>query len=141
MGERPVPLKGQAAVTQGGGVGWGKLGDLGEDGPVGRRVPEGHVVMQSLPVQAPGYRGVAQQGLDLGGKEEETVPAPVIERLLPHPVPGQEEAAPTRVPDREGEHPSECVDTLVAHLLVEMDDNLAIGPALESVPLRLEISP
>ena len=59
----------------------------------------------------------------------------VEERLDPEPVAREEERALDGVPDREGEHADQLLGAALAHLLVEMDDDLgvALRPELMSL--------
>src|SRR5262249_4996035 len=62
-------------------------------------------------------------------------------RLLTEPIPGQEEGLRLLVPHREGEHSSELLDTLFAHLFVEVHDHFRVGGSLEPMPAGHELIP
>jgi hypothetical protein len=56
-------------------------------------------------------------------------------------VPGQKESVSVFVPDREGEHSPEVLDTILPVVLVEMKDDFDIGLGLELMPCLLKVVP
>ena len=63
----------------------------------------------------------------------------VDERLDPEAIARRDEPPAPRVPEDERDLAAEVLDERVAVLLVEMDDELAVAPGAEAVPLRLEL--
>ena len=78
-------------------------------------------------------RGVGQHGVQLGGEHDPASARRIVERLLAHPVPGQQELLSPRVPDREGEHPVEVVDTVLAVLLPRVHDRFRVRSGDEAM--------
>ena len=78
--------------------------------------------------------------LDLGAKQEQAIAVPVVEGLLAQSVPGQQQAMPGPVPDREGEHAAEGLHAFLTHILVKVEDCLGIALGGEPVPLGLQIT-
>src|SRR5690348_7744911 len=68
-----------------------------------------------------------QQRLQLG-REGECLPvAPIVERLHAEPVAREQQLATPPIPEREGEHPVQPLQTRAAPLLVRVQDDLAIA--------------
>jgi len=61
-------------------------------------------VVERLPVERSRYGRVQEERLRLRREEKEAALPPVVQRFLAEPVTGEEEHAPSAVPDREGEH-------------------------------------
>src|SRR6266540_5105408 len=65
-------------------------------------------------------------------REEKTVgEVCIVERLLSEPIPCQKQAASPTIPEREGKHPLQSVQTPRAVLGVGMEDDLDISPGQE----------
>ena len=103
-----------------------------------RREPERQVGGERLLVEVARRRRMLEDRLDLGAEEHALRQQRVVQRLDAEPIAGEEELAPARVPDREGEHPVQALDARGALLLVEVDDRLGVGRGPEAVPARLE---
>src|SRR6266851_10477138 len=69
---------------------------------------------------------VAQQRLELGGEEQQAAMIHVIKRLLAEPVTGEEQRFAAAVPQCEGEHPIEPVETSLAPFLPGVDNHLGV---------------
>ena len=64
---------------------------------------------EGIPIQPPAKGRMKPQRLQLGTEQECLSLPPVIERFLPHAIPGQEDLPGFRIPQREGEHAPEPV--------------------------------
>src|SRR5262245_825514 len=84
---------------------------------------------------------MTEERLRLRGEQEEMALMPVVERLLPQPIAREEQPAPRGVPDGEGEHASQSLDTGLAPRDVRLQDHLGVAPRAEGAPLRLERLP
>ena len=62
----------------------------------------------------------------------------VKQRLDTQAIPGDEQTTTGLVPQREGKHSAQMVYTLVAVLLVQVDDDFRVGCRVEPVPQTLE---
>ena len=101
----PVAAYGDVAVAmEGQAVAGGQLMNPLEDGSWRRHVLVGEVLVQGVKVDLSPDVGVGQQRLQLRGEDEAAGRDGVVEGLLAHPVPGQEQLLPAPVPDGEGEH-------------------------------------
>ena len=76
--------------------------------------------------------GIPEERLDFRREEQAAADRNIIKRLDPEVIPRQEKLAFTRVPDREGEHSIEVLDTIDAPLLVSMDDHLCVRSGREN---------
>jgi hypothetical protein len=117
----------------------------GDQQVAGQQFP--HVLEQGLPVQAELEVQVVLErvrvGLDLADEREEglglardvqDVPnLSVVEGLDPEPVAGGKELLLGLVPQAEGEHPAELLDTRLAPLAVGVQDDLGVRGGLESL--------
>ena len=105
-----------------------------EEGARCRHVAEVQVGGDRLGVQAPRHRGIGEQGLDLAPEHEPPARAPVVERLLAHPVAAEDEPPPALVPDGEGEHAVEAPGEIDRReLLGEMGDHLGVAARAQLV--------
>ena len=59
----------------------------------------------------------------------------IDQRLLAHPVAGQDQGVAGRVPDRQGEHPAQEREHPRPLVLVEVDEDLGVALRAERVPL------
>jgi hypothetical protein len=76
---------------------------------------------------------MGQERLHLRAEGEQAGPVVVEEWLLPRSVPGEQEAPPRAVPEREGEHAVQERDCALPSLLVEVKDDLGVTLAAEAV--------
>ena len=105
-----------------------------EDGGRRGHGPERQVVVERLRAHRALERGVLEEPFQLGGEGEPLAVLGVVERLLAHAVPGEEEAAPRGVPEGDGEHAPEASHPCGPELLVAVDDDLRVGARGEAVP-------
>jgi hypothetical protein len=93
--------------------------DLGEDRRVGDRFDQ----------------FARQNRLDLGAKQQRIARARPVQRLDAEPIAHEQKALSAHIPEREREHPAEPLHTVVAPLLVRVDDRfrVALGPVLVAV--------
>ena len=82
------------------------------------------------------HRPVRTERLQFGGKQQTSVHARVVERLLPEAVAGQHETPPRRVPEAKGKHPVEVLDDGCAPLAVRLDDDFRVGARTETMTAR-----
>ncbi len=82
-----------------------ELACLGEDRQRRRDRVESEVGGDGLGIYLAREAWLLQHRLQLGGKRQDAPGKPVVERLDPETVAGQEEAVPARVPERDREHP------------------------------------
>ena len=88
----------------------------------------GEIVRQGRVIQLRSDRLGREQRLDLRREVERSViRVHVVQRLLPHTIPGEEEFFAATVPDGEGKHPPELVDGPRALFLVQPEDGLGIA--------------
>ena len=81
-----------------------------------------------------------EQRLQLGAEEEPPiVQHRVVERLLAEPVARQEHRALRLIPEREGEHPVEVPNAILAPLLPGVDDDFGVAARAEGVAERLQL--
>ncbi len=85
-------------------TGW-EGADAREDGARRRDEPEAEVVGKRLRIRRPRHTGQPLDGRQLRGEREGVAHSAVVEGLLPHPVPGQDQLAVPSVPGGQGEHP------------------------------------
>ncbi len=87
-----------------------------------------------------GFLGQGQQRLELAGEGQAAASGVVAidQRLLAHPVAGQDERAAGRVPDRQGEHPAQQAEHPRPLVLVEVDEDLGVALRAERMPLGLQ---
>src|SRR5260370_9772344 len=67
-----------------------------------------------------------QDGFDLRAEDQLLSIPVVIERFLPEAVAGRKQALAFPVPDGEGEHPAQVLDTLIPVLFVGVNDGLGV---------------
>src|SRR2546427_5305279 len=104
-----------------------KLADALDDALCGRRRETGEKAAHGPPVHTALDLRRLQDPLHLRGEEEPSAYFGIIQRLDPQSVPSQQQSLRAVVPEREGEHPAQFLDTVLSVLLVEMDDHLRIG--------------
>jgi hypothetical protein len=91
------------------------------------------VIGQPLAIGARRDRGMREQRLDLGSAEEPVRPVVIVQRLDAEPVARGEQSAASSVPDDEREHPVQPIHAGFALLLVEVEDDFAVGVGVELV--------
>src|SRR2546422_2594122 len=113
--------------------------DAGEQrcGPGGSAV--GKIVRQRGVIQLRSDRLGREQRLDFRREvERPVIRVHVVQRLLTHTIPGEEELLAATVPDGEGEHPPELVDGPRALFLVQPEDGLGIAASAVAMAAALE---
>jgi hypothetical protein len=93
-----------------------------------REVPVRQVVGKGVEVRLAGHRRVALDGLDLGGEEETPAVLVEVERFLPAPVPGEEQAVTAGIPDGEGEHSVETANHVLTLPGEELENDFGVAP-------------
>src|SRR5262245_47867500 len=85
---------------------------------------------------------MGEEGPELGAEDEDEAigSGVIVERLLAHPVAGQQQPPAGRVPDREGEHAIELGNAIVAIDLVGVGDHLGVRARSEAMPMPLQMS-
>ena len=141
VAQRPVPMEARLPVPEHEVVGGGELPHAAECRPRTGHVPVGEVVMEGDVVRRRGDLGILEDGLRLGGEHEPVGVLVVEERLLPQPVPGQEQRALLPVPDGQGEHPAQPRETLRPVARVEGQDDLGVAPRAEPDARPLQLVP
>src|SRR3984893_12593111 len=126
-------------------AGW-ELVDPREDRMWCRHVLEAEVAVEAREAQLPRHGRMLEECPQLGAEHEGVRAGAVVEGLLAHAVPRQEEQSLPDVPDREGEHAVERRRTVFSVFLVCMHDNFRVGlrtkpvtPALELIAEGLEV--
>ena len=79
-----------------------------------------------------------QQTLQFAGKQQSVRLATIHERLLAQAVATQHKSPVPRVPDGDGEHPVEMREALETHVLVQVDDRLAVAVRAKHVSGSLQ---
>src|SRR3990172_1871191 len=100
-----------------------ELPSLCEDAERGWNRVEGEVARQRAEVDVPREVGSEDETLQLRGEQEPTRCDAVVQRLDPEPIAGEDEVAPTRVPEGDREHAPQRVDESRAVLLVEVNEH------------------
>jgi hypothetical protein len=77
----------------------------------------------------------------LGAEPQRPVAMRPVQRLLAHPVAGEQQLAATGVPEREGEEPAQALDAARAELLVEVQHDLGVAGAAEGVAAGAQLGP
>src|SRR2546430_9680905 len=102
---------------------------------------EGEEAREALETQPPRHARALKQRADLGSDREDVGARVVVEWLLADAVSRQRQSSPRRVPDGEGEHAVECAETVLAGLLVRVDDHLGVGVRPKAVAPFFEAAP
>ncbi len=101
----------------------------------------GEIAGDRVRIELAADRRVGQHGVQLGGEHDPASTRRIVERLLAHPIPGQQELLSLRVPHREGEHPVEVVDTVLPVLLPRMHDGFRVRSGDEAMAARRQLPP
>ena len=90
-------------------------------------------------VESPRDVGMGEERLRFGAEDDASARRLAIkERLLSHPVAGEDEPLPRNVPDPQGEHAVEVASEVGTMLLVQVDEALGVAFGPEDVASRLE---
>jgi hypothetical protein len=108
------------------------------------RERRGHVLERQVGVQRlHRHRGrrprIRDERAELRREHEPVGSVAVEERLLAKAVTCEQQGLPSPVPHREREHPAQQLRDALAHLLVEVRDDLGVAAAAEAVPLGLQV--
>ena len=103
----------------------------------GRHVLERQEVAQALEIWPGVGSGVLQHRLDFGAEHESAAAVGVVQRLDAQPVACQQQPLPPDVPERECEHAAQLADTIVAGVLVQVDDRFRVAVGGERVTAAL----
>ena len=103
--------------------------------------PEREEMVERAPVERARDVGELEEGPELRRKQQPAIDLGVIERLDPDPVSGQEQLSSAVVPEREGEHATQIVDTPRPVFLVQVHDRLGVARRPEPVTAGLEVGP
>ena len=117
----------------------GQLAGLGEDRQRRRDRVEGEVGGDRLGVDRTREARLLEHRLQLRGEGEPCRDEPVVERLDPEAVAGQQQPPLALVPEGDREHPPQPLDEAVAVLLVEVDQHLGVAVGREAVPAALQL--
>jgi hypothetical protein len=108
--------------------------DIPVDGPGGRDVLVGQVMVQRDGIHLAFHGGVPHQRLQLRAERQRGAVRPPVQGLFAHTVTAEQQALPLHVPDGEREHPPEPVDEVVAELLIEVHQAFGVALGGEAMP-------
>src|ERR1051326_4795643 len=129
----PIPLDRHASIVHNREVSSRKLVHAAEDRAWRWNVVEREVELEGLRIDRARAVWMREERLQFGGEEDASPRLGEVERLFTQPVACKEKRAPTTVPDREREHPVKAVHAACSELLVEVDEDLRVGPRLEDM--------
>jgi hypothetical protein len=131
------------AQDDGGGNLPHRLGiDVAENGPLAAiAIPVDEETVDRVIIRHRPNAGKRQQCLDLQGENEIAALACPVEGLDPEPVAGTEQPRLSTVPDREGIHPFEMRQAILAPFPVELEEHFRVRPRGKSVTARLKLDP
>src|SRR5204862_1902268 len=109
------------------------LPDFGVRGPWCRDLSIQEILSEGLKVGGAADARVLEQSLDFGRKYQGTAPVPVVEGLLPGPVARQDQSLGALIPERNGEHSVQLADKIRPQVLVQVNDDFAVGARPQSV--------
>jgi hypothetical protein len=113
----------------------------GEAGPRRWRIAERQVGVDTVPVGGRRHDAGLGQRPGLGGEGNAARALGEIERLHSRRVPRQHEPVRADVEERQREHAVQPLQAVEADLLVEMNDDLAVGLCAEAVTFRQQLGP
>src|SRR5438477_12838238 len=82
---------------------------------------------------------MAEGRLQLRSKYQERAICVVVQRLLTHSIPSYYERISLPIPDRKSKHPAQILDTILAILLIQMNEAFGIGSGIECVAFGEQI--
>src|SRR5579862_986501 len=92
-----------------------------------RKIAKGEKLGQAGPVELGTIAGKSQHNLDFGAEHQIVGRQAVVKRLDSEPVASDEKSFALRVPDSKGKHSAQVLHTILAVLLVKMNDGLCIA--------------
>ena len=113
-----------------------KLACFSKDRERGRNEAEGEERVECVKVDLAREAGHAKQRLQLRCERHGLFLKPVVERLDPEAIAGDDEPAVALVPERDREHPPEPADEIWAVFLVEVDEHLGIAVRRKAMTAR-----
>ena len=114
------------------------LVDILKQAQIPHGLAEGQIARYGVKVGSRDKAGKVGERLNLGSKKERAGDLREIDRLDADPVAGQQELAALLIPDCEGEHAVEVVDTIGTLLFVQMHNGVGIAACAVDVPPGLE---
>ena len=136
--EVPVGLHSHAAPLGNQVVRGGKFVNGLKDGVRAWDIAVCQIEIQCAFVHTRGNLWQLQERLDLRGKRDPVPRDPVVERLDPKTIPGNEEALAPAIPQGKRKHPLEQIQASFRALLIGMEDDLSIRPGSEGMASLLE---
>src|SRR5256885_3114393 len=82
---------------------------------------------------------MTEDGLQLRCKYQERAIRVVVQRLLTHSIPSYYERISLPIPDCKSKHPAQILDTILAILLIQMNEDFGIGGGIECVAFGEQI--
>src|SRR5262245_16096275 len=113
---------------------WRQLAHPADDRVRVGDVTAAEVARQTEHVELAADARMREDGSQLGPEDQPAAELRVVERLLAHAIPRQEEDLAPFVPQPEREHAVEMPDAVLAEILPRMDDHFGVGPGLEAMP-------
>lgn len=98
-------------------------------------------MVQGDRIQGGIHAATSQQRLNIGCEPELVTALAVVERLDPHPVPGQEQLLFSLIPDSKGKHPLQLVNTALTPGVPRLEYDLAIAIRIEVIALLFQRLP
>ena len=113
----------------------GKLADPFEQGLLAGHIQESQKSVDDLGSDLSVDRRIRQDRFDLGSEDQRRIVQAIVERLDSNPVSRQKQSLRVLIPDGEGKHSAQLLQTLGPELLVQMDDHFRVALRLENVAL------
>jgi hypothetical protein len=110
-----------------------QLADAAEDGPVGRRVQVGEVVVERSRIELPADLRIGEQALRFRPEVQPARCLAVVQRFDAGAVAGEQQGARPPIPDGDCEHPAKPLEDLFTPLLVTVHDRLGVARRGEPV--------
>ncbi len=139
----PIALDARRGIAAAPGqtMGGRQLGDRAVDGLRVRHVAVGEEILDRAVVERALEPGVDEQRLQLRAEDHLAArQLGPVERLLAQAVARQEQGLAALVPQREGEHAAEAIETSLAPLFPGVDDHLGVGMGAEAMARRGQLA-
>src|SRR5213593_3669621 len=82
------------------------------------------------------HRGMTEERLDLGAKDERLGRQRVVQRFLAQPVPGHDQSLPSAVPQGQRRHRIDLRDEFVSPVFIEVYQHLSVRASLKAMSSR-----
>src|SRR5256885_15355509 len=82
---------------------------------------------------------MTEDGLQLRCKYQERAIHVVVQRLLTHSIPSYYERSSLPIPDCKSKHPTQILDTILAILLIRMNEDFGIGGGIDFMALGNQV--